>query len=68
MTATNAARPVMFAGLARSRRWRDAAIVAVWLSIVGGFVAHVSTDTSSSRDTRALMATTAQPDAAARLQ
>ena len=68
MTASNdaAARSVMFSGLARSSWRRDVAIVAVWVSLIGGFIAHATTTPASAtrasgQDTYAASATSAQP-------
>ena len=68
MTASNdaAARSVMFSGLARSSWRRDVAIVAVWVSLIAGFVAHATTTPAtrtSGQDTYAASATSEQPAA-----
>lgn len=56
---TQTAPAPMFAGVGRSHRLLDLAAIALCLSFIGGFVAHISTPTSAVTRHATLLASTA---------
>jgi hypothetical protein len=46
----------LFGGLARRKGWKDAAVVALWLALVAGFVAQVTPAAPPARPAEATFA------------